>query len=194
MIERINIGAENVLYPSLTTIVGVDVNGHPNWITIAHVGILNHASGDIPGYLSIGLHRTHYSNKGIHDHQQFSINIPSQDMRVVTDYAGLVTGAKVSKAELFTIERGELAHAPMIRECPLSMELKLKDVLTLGHHEIFVGEIVNTFAQETCLTDEKPDLEKINPILFDMMKLDYWALGQRTGKPWRDGKNLKEKA
>ncbi|MEJ2058126.1 MAG: flavin reductase [Desulfofustis sp.] len=129
MIGRINIGAENVLYPSLTTIVGVDVNGHPNWITIAHVGILN-----------------------------------------------------------------QLAHAPMIRECPLSMELKLKDVLTLGHHEIFVGEIVNTFAQKTCLTDEKPDLEKINPILFDMMKLDYWALGQRTGKPWRDGKNLKEKA
>ena len=54
--KRINIGAANVLYPSLTTIVGVDVEARPNWITIAHVGILNHASGDIPGYLSIGLH------------------------------------------------------------------------------------------------------------------------------------------
>ena len=104
--KRINIGAANVLYPSLTTIVGVDVGEQPNWITIAHVGILNHASGDIPGYLSIGLHRTHYSNKGIHEHRQFSINIPSQNMREVTDYAGLVTGSKVSKADLFEIERG----------------------------------------------------------------------------------------
>ena len=137
--KRINLGAANVLYPSLTTIVGVDVGEQPNWITIAHVGILNHASGDIPGYLSIGLHRTHYSNQGIHEHRQFSINIPSQDMREVTDYAGLVTGSKVSKADLFEIERGELAHAPMIQECPLSMELNLKDVVVLGHHEIFVG-------------------------------------------------------
>lgn len=69
---------------------------------------------------------------------------------------------------------------------------KLKDLLVLGHHEIFVGEIVNTYVQGTCLTDEKPDLEKIDPILFDMMKLDYWALGRPTGKPWRDGKALKK--
>ena len=192
--KRINIGVANALYPSLTTIVGVDVGDQPNWITIAHVGILNHASGDIPGYLSIGLHRTHYSNKGIHEHRQFSINIPSQEMREVTDYAGLVTGSKVSKADLFEIERGELDHAPMIQECPVSMELTLKDVVVLGHHEIFVGEIVNTYVQEACLTDEKPDLEKIDPILFDMMKLDYWSLGQRSGKPWRDGKALKKKS
>ena len=192
--KRINIGAANVLYPSLTTIVGVDVGEQPNWITIAHVGILNHASGDIPGYLSIGLHRNHYSNRGIHEHRQFSINIPSQEMREVADYAGLITGSKVSKADLFEIERGELTHAPMIQECPLSMELKLKDVVVLGHHEIFVGEIVNTYVQESCLTHEKPDLEKIDPILFDMMKLDYWSLGQRTGKPWRDGKALKKKS
>lgn len=103
-------------------------------------------------------------------------------------------GRKVSKADLFEIERGELAHAPMIQQCPLSMELRLKEVIVLGHHEIFVGEIVNTYIQETCLTDEKPDLEKIDPILFDMMKLDYWSLGRRTGKPWRDGKALKKKS
>ena len=73
------------------------------------------------------------------------------------------------------------------------MELILKEILVLGHHEIFIGEIVATYVQERCLTDEKPDLAKIDPILFDMMKLDYWSLGQRTGKPWRDGQGLKKK-
>ncbi|MCG6931698.1 MAG: flavin reductase family protein [Desulfofustis sp.] len=191
--KRINLGPVNALYPSLTTIVGTEVDGKPNWITIAHVGILNHASGDIPQYLSIGLHRSHYSNKGIHGHGEFSINIPSQTMRAITDYAGLVSGSKVSKADLFEIERGELQHAPMILHCPLSMELRLKDTVILGHHEIFIGEIVNTYIHDTCLTDNKPDLEKIDPILFDMMKLDYWSLGKRTGKPWRDGQTLKVK-
>ena len=113
--KRTNLGPVNVPYPSLTTIVGTEVDGKPNWITIAHVGILNHASGDIPGYLSIGLHRSHYSNKGIHGHGEFSINIPSQNMREITDYAGLVSGSKVSKGELFEIERGELNPTSM--EC-----------------------------------------------------------------------------
>jgi flavin reductase (DIM6/NTAB) family NADH-FMN oxidoreductase RutF len=74
--KRVKRGAFNALYPSLTTIVGCEVNGTPNWITIAHVGTLNHASGDIAGYLSIGLHRSHYSNIGIREHREFSINVP----------------------------------------------------------------------------------------------------------------------
>ncbi|WP_136798989.1 flavin reductase family protein [Desulfosediminicola ganghwensis] len=190
--NRVNIDAKNGLYPSLTTIVGADVKGKPNWITIAHVGILNHAHGDVPQYLSIGLHSNHYSNIGINEHKEFSINIPSQKMLVATDYAGLVTGEKVDKSELFQVARGELAHAPMIADCPLSMELRLHDTVVLGPHEIFIGELVNTYIDETCLTGKKPDLKKIDPILFDFMAHEYWSIGERTGKPWRDGKALKK--
>ncbi|MBM1003160.1 MAG: flavin reductase family protein [Desulfofustis sp. PB-SRB1] len=191
--KRVKRGAFNALYPSLTTIVGCEVNGTPNWITIAHVGTLNHASGDIAGYLSIGLHRSHYSNIGIREHREFSINVPSQGMLEITDYAGLVSGSTVSKADLFEIERGELEHAPMIASCPVSMELTLYDTVLLGHHEIFIGEIIATYVDESCLTENKPDLATIDPILFDMMKMDYWSLGERTGKPWRDGKKLKNR-
>jgi flavin reductase (DIM6/NTAB) family NADH-FMN oxidoreductase RutF len=190
--KRTALGGKNVLYPSLTTIVGADVDGKPNWITIAHVGIINHASGDIPQYLSIGVHSSHYTNKGIREHGEFSINIPSQAMLAITDYVGLVSGEKVDKSTLFPVERGGLAHAPLIANCPLSMELKLHQTVTLGQHEIFIGELVNTFVDEACLTDGKPDVAKIDPLLFDFMKIDYWSIGQRTGKPWRDGKSLKK--
>lgn len=190
--KRIALGAKNGLYPSLTTLVGADVDGKPNWITVAHVGIMNHASGEIPQYLSIGLHATHFTNRGIREHKEFSINIPSQAMLEITDYAGLVTGEKVDKSGLFPVERGDLSHAPLIADCPLSMELKLAQTVTLGHHEIFIGEVVNTYAHEKCLTDGKPDLAKIDPLLFDFMKIDYWSIGERTGKPWRDGKALKK--
>jgi flavin reductase (DIM6/NTAB) family NADH-FMN oxidoreductase RutF len=186
------IGAKNALYPSLTTIVGADVDGKPNWITIAHVGILNHAYGEFPQYLSIGLHPSHYTNKGIHDHGEFSINIPSQAMLEITDYAGLVTGEKVDKSELFPVERGSLDHAPLIANCPVSMELKLSQTVIVGEHEVFIGELVSTYIDETCLTDGKPDLARIDPLLFDFMKIDYWSIGKRTGKPWRDGKVLKK--
>ena len=54
-----SIGPINALYPMPTTLVGVTVNGKPNFLAVAHVGILNHGS---PQYLSVGLAKFHYSN------------------------------------------------------------------------------------------------------------------------------------
>lgn len=119
------LGPVNALYPSLTTIVGTLVDGKPNWIAIAHVGILNHSS---PQLLSIGVGKSHYSNKGIFENKTFSINIPSTDMLVVTDYVGIVSGKNTDKSELFETFYGELKTAPMIAECPISMELRLNQV------------------------------------------------------------------
>lgn len=189
--KRIAIGPKNGLYPSLTTIVGAEPDGKPNWITVAHVGIMNHAAGEVPQYLSIGLNRSHYTNKGIHEYGEFSINIPSVKMMQVTDYTGMVSGSTTDKSRLFPITRGTLNHAPMIADVPLSMECRLVQVITLGHHEIFIGEVAETFVDESCLTDGKPDLKKIDPLLFDFMKIDYWSLGQRVGLPWREGKTYK---
>lgn len=189
--KRISIGPKNGLYPSLTTIVGAEPDNRPNWLTIAHVGIMNHATGDIPQYLSIGLNRSHYTTKGIREQGEFSINIPSVKMMQVTDYAGMVSGATTDKSELFPIARGTLKHAPMIANVPLSMECRLVQTVSLGHHEVFIGEVIDTFIDENCLTDGKPDLKKIDPLLFDFMMIDYWSLGQRVGRPWREGKGLK---
>lgn len=189
--ERVALGGKNALYPSLTTIVGAEVDGKPNWITVAHVGIMNHAYGEVPQYLSIGLHSSHYTNRGIHEHKEFSINIPSQSMLEITDLAGLVSGEKVDKSNLFPIERGSLIHAPLIANCPVSMELKLFQIVKLGQHEVFIGELVNTYVKEVCLTNGTPDLAQINPLLFDFMMIDYWSIGERTGKPWREGMLLK---
>lgn len=189
--KRLAIGTTNGLYPSLTTLVGADVDGRPNWITIAHVGIMNHASGEVPQYLSIGSNSSHFTNRGIREHGEFSINIPSKSMMAMTDYAGLVSGANVDKSELFEIERGKLSHAPMIANCPLSMELRVIQTLKLGHHEVFIGELVATYVDERCLTNGKPDLAKVDPLLFDFMQIGYWSIGERCGQPWREGKNMK---
>jgi flavin reductase (DIM6/NTAB) family NADH-FMN oxidoreductase RutF len=190
-VKRLHVGTTNGLYPSLTTLVGADVNDRPNWIAIAHVGIMNHATGEVPQYLSIGCNSSHFTNRGIREYGEFSINIPSQGMMAMTDYVGLVSGANVDKSEIFEIERGNLAHAPMIANCPLSMELRLAQTLTLGHHEVFIGELVATYVDERCLTNGKPDLAKINPLLFDFMQIGYWSIGERCGQPWREGKAVK---
>ena len=71
------------------------------------------------------------------------------------------------------------------------MELKLHDVLKLPTHDIFIGELVQTYADEGVMTDGKIDIAKVRPLLFDMASLKYWRLGPAVGKCWNAGKSLK---
>jgi flavin reductase (DIM6/NTAB) family NADH-FMN oxidoreductase RutF len=182
------IGPVNALYPMPTTLVGVTVNQKPNFLAVAHVGILNHGT---PQYLSIGLGKVHYSNAGIHANRTFSICLPSEDLMVKTDYCGLMTGKTTDKAALFDLFYGELKTAPMIRQCLVNMEMKLYDVIDFSTHDIFIGELVQTYADDTAMTDGKIDIAKLRPLLFDMASLHYWSLGQPLGRCWSAGKALK---
>jgi flavin reductase (DIM6/NTAB) family NADH-FMN oxidoreductase RutF len=184
------IGPVNALYPMPTTLVGVTVNKKPNFLTVAHVGILNHGT---PQYLSIGLGKAHYSNAGIIENRTFSICLPSEDLMVATDYCGIVSGKKIDKADLFDVFYGQLETAPMIRECPVNMELKLHDVLDYATHDIFIGELVQTFAADSVMSGGKIDIAKLRPLLFDMASVQYWRLGPAVGPCWKVGKALKRK-
>ena len=182
------IGPVNALYPMPTTLVGVTVNDKPNFLAVAHVGILNHGT---PQYLSIGLHKVHYSNAGNHENQTFSICLPSEDLMIKTDYCGIMTGKKTDKAALFDIFYGDLQSAPMIKNCLVNMELKLHDVLTLGKHEIFIGQLIQTYVDDNVMDNGKIDISKLRPLLFDMASKKYWSLGQSVGNCWNVGKSLK---
>jgi flavin reductase (DIM6/NTAB) family NADH-FMN oxidoreductase RutF len=184
-----SIGPVNALYPMPTTLVGALVDGKPNFLAVAHVGILNHA---IPQYLSIGLNKSHYTNGGIHENRTFSICMPSEDLMLETDFCGIMTGRKTDKAALFDVFYGELKTAPMIRQCAVNMEMKLYNVVDFPTHEIFIGELVNTYADESVISEGKVDIALLRPLLFDMASKRYWSLGSSLGKCWSVGKELKK--
>jgi flavin reductase (DIM6/NTAB) family NADH-FMN oxidoreductase RutF len=183
------IGSINALYPTPTVLVGSTVNKKPNFLTVAHIGILNHGT---PQYLSIGLSKSHYSNTGIHENRTFSICLPSEDLVIKTDYCGLMTGKKTDKAALFAVFYGRLENAPMVRECKVNMELKLHQVLDFSTHDIFVGELVQTWVAEDVMTNGKIDIAKLKPLLFDMNSVKYYSLGEAVGNCWNIGKSLKK--
>jgi flavin reductase (DIM6/NTAB) family NADH-FMN oxidoreductase RutF len=183
------IGSQNVLYPTPVTIVGALVNGKMNFLNVAHVGILNAGS---PHLISLGMGKAHHTNIGIRENKTFSVNILSQDRIIEADYVGLVTGSKVDKSEVFETFFGELKTAPLIQNCPLSMECSLFDTYELKTHDVFIGEIVATYADEAVLTDDKVDLAKVKPLLFDMSSMKYWSLGKPVGKCWNVGKQYRK--
>ena len=184
------LGKVNALYPSLTTVLGCKVNGKENYITIAHVGIMNHGT---PQYLSFGISKTHFSNQGIIENKAFSVNIPDRKLMVETDYVGIVTGKNTDKSIVFESFYGESENAPLIKNCPVSMECRLYKTLDFETHDIFIGEIVETYADESVLTDGKIDISKVDPLLFDMSSIKYWSLGEQAGSAWNAGKQMKKK-
>ena len=187
-----DLGAVNALYPSLTVMVGAIVDERPNFITIAHVGIMNHAT---PHYLSFSLGKAHHTNRGIHEHREFSVNLPSENLAVETDYVGLVSGKNTDKSTLFEIVYGELPHAPMIAACPVSMECRLERVVDFPTHDVFIGEIVKTHADPAVVTsDNKIDIAKVRPLLFDFGSVSYWSIGRPVGKSFNIGKSLKKES
>jgi flavin reductase (DIM6/NTAB) family NADH-FMN oxidoreductase RutF len=180
----------NVLYPTPTVIVGAMVDGKPNYITIAHIGIVNHAR---PYLISLSMGKPHYTNPGIKENKAFSVNIPSENLVVKTDYAGLVSGKKTDKSDLFEIFYGKLENVPMIKECPINMECRLYDTYDTPTHDLFIGEIVETYADESVLAEGKVDLAKLKPLLFDMSSVKYWSVGDVVAGCWSIGKQLKQK-
>jgi flavin reductase (DIM6/NTAB) family NADH-FMN oxidoreductase RutF len=182
----------NVLYPTPTTIVGAMVNGKPNFITIAHIGIVNHAK---PYLISLSMGKAHYTNTGIKENKAFSVNIPSENLVVETDYVGIVSGKKTDKSNVFEIFHGDVENAPMIKACPLNMECKLYDTYDTPTHDLFIGEIVETYADESVVSDGKVDIARVKPLLFDMssIKYKYWSLGDAVANCWNVGKKLKKK-
>jgi flavin reductase (DIM6/NTAB) family NADH-FMN oxidoreductase RutF len=167
-----------------TTLIGALVNGKPNYVTIAHVGIMDLTS------VSLGMNKSHYTNQGIKENKTFSINIPTTKMVKETDYCGLVSGKNEDKTAIFTTFYGTLETAPMIEQCAINMECQLVKTLDFPNHDIFIGRIAETYCDEHVQNDGVVDFGKVQPILFVMNDKTYWEIGTRIGKAWDIGKQL----
>jgi flavin reductase (DIM6/NTAB) family NADH-FMN oxidoreductase RutF len=181
---KVDLGAKNCLYPLPTVLVGALVYGKPNYVTIAHVGIME------PDAVSLGMNKIHYTNSGIKENKTFSVNVPSATMVKETDYCGLVSGKSRNKADLFQTFYGKLKTAPMIEQCNINMECELVKTVDFPNHDIFIGKVAATHCDQSVLTDGVVNLAKVQPILFAMNDRSYWSLGKKLANAWDIGKEL----
>ena len=182
--DKINLGATIPAYPMPVSLVGAHVDGKPNFLTVAWFSMVTYK----PPRIAIALGKGHYTNPGITENRSFSLCLPSEDMVEITDYCGIVSGKKSDKSQLFTLFYGELPTAPMIKECPLSMECRLVDIVATGLNEIFIGEIAGVYTEERFLTDGHLDFGKMKPLILSQPDTSYWGLGRPVARAWSAGK------
>ena len=142
------------LYPMTVVLIGANVNGKANFMPIAWTCIVDNK----PPSILISASKTHYTNKGIIKNDSFSVNTPSEEMIIKTDYCGLKSGKEIDKSDIFDIFYGELKTAPLIMEAPLNLECKLDKHIEYKTHDIFIGEIVQAYAEEEYLTGVIPNI------------------------------------
>jgi len=184
--SKILMGPQTLIYPMPTILVGANVDDKPNFMTVAWCGIAN---GE-PPMISVAIRHQRYTLRGIRQNLTFSVNVPSTDLVRETDYCGLVSGAKVNKVEAcrFKVFYGKLNSAPLIEQCPVNLECKVVHILDLGSHSLIVGRVEETHVSESCLTDGKPDVNKIRPFIFTTEPASqYQAFGEVIAKAFSIG-------
>jgi flavin reductase (DIM6/NTAB) family NADH-FMN oxidoreductase RutF len=189
--KKKKLGKINLIYPSLPVLVGSNVNGKPNYITIGMVGWLCYDT------VSVSVARRQYSNAGIKENGTFSVNQPTVSMVKKLDYCGLYSGRKVDKSALFKNFYGKLKTTPMIEECPVNVECSVIQTIERPVHTVFIGEVNETYIDEKYMAKGLPDASKIDPILLSPAKGrtkfsgHYWKLGEYLAQAWKVGKELK---
>ncbi len=167
------------LFPVPTVMVTcADADGKPNIITLAWVGTVCSE----PPHLTIAIRPSRHSHSVVKDAGEFVVNIPSEKLLEQTDLCGTVSGRDVDKFQEagFTAAPATQVKVPLIAECPVNIECRVKEVLSLGTHDVFVAEVLATHVDDDCLTDKgRIDVDKVRPIAY--AQHEYWSLGERIG-------------
>ena len=118
-----------------------DENNKPNIITIGWVGTICSE----PPMVSISVRPSRHSYKIIKESGEFVINIPSKKLAKETDLCGVISGCKYDKFHEsgLTPSKSNIVKAPIIAECPINLECKVKQEIPLGSHNMFIAEIVS---------------------------------------------------
>ncbi len=188
--DKIQMGPQLVLGTRPVFLVGANVDDRPNFMTVGACGVANLE----PPMISVALRHERYTLKGIRQNMTFSVNVPSTDLIKETDYCGLVSGSDVNKVETckFKVFYGKLDSAPLVEQYPVNMECSVMHILRLESHSLVVGRIEETHVLEACLTNGRPDVNKIKAFISTAEpERRYLALGQIIAESHSIGRGLK---
>jgi flavin reductase (DIM6/NTAB) family NADH-FMN oxidoreductase RutF len=187
-----SVGPKTIIYPTPALVVATyDKNGKANAMTAAWGGICC----STPPCVAIALLSSRYTYEAIVAKKCFTINIAAEAQVQSVDYFGMATGRSVDKfaAAGLTPVKSTLIDAPYIEEYPLILECRLRQILEIGSHTQFIGEILDVKAEESVLAEGGlPDIEKVLPVCFSPTKMSYFGIGKKLGKAYSIGKELQK--
>lgn len=169
----------NMLYPLPVVMVSVaDKCGRNNILTVAWAGTIC----TNPAMVSISVRPERYSYSILKETGEFVLNLTTKDLVYATDYCGVKSGRDVDKFKEMNLTAlaASKVSAPLIAQSPVNIECKVRDVLALGSHDMFIADVVAVHADEKYMDEKgKFHLEKAEPIVYSHGT--YFACGDALG-------------
>ena len=147
-----------------------------NVFTVGWTGTINTK----PPMLYISIRPERLSYEYIKESMEFVVNLPSSDLVKKVDYCGVRSGKKNDKiAEMgFTLKESQKVSAPYIDECPVNIECKVKNIIPLGTHDMFIAEVVASHVNEDLL-DENGKIHFENANMMSYCHGEYFPLAKK---------------
>ncbi len=171
--------AFTALYPLPVVLVTCgDYMGENNAITVAWVGTV----ASEPPMIAIGVRPTRYSFGLLQRYGDFVVNLPRANQVDILNYCGTISGRTTDKFKEagITPARADNVRAPIIAEFPVNIECKVKNRISVGSHDLFLGEVVSVHVDSDILVDGKIDPSKMDPVVY--FNGQYFQLGDAIGK------------
>ena len=115
---------------------------------------------------------------------EFVLNLTTEDMAFATDWCGVRSGRDYNKFEEMHLTPGKASfvNAPIVEESPLSIECRVKEIISLGSHDMFIADVLNVKADEQYLDKESGrwNLADSHPLVY--LHGGYFGLGKKIGK------------
>ncbi|MDE6776691.1 MAG: flavin reductase family protein [Oscillospiraceae bacterium] len=167
-----------LLAPVPPALVTCGTMENPNVFTVAWTGIVcTH-----PPMTYISIRPTRYSYGIIKKSKEFVINLPTSSMSKITDFCGMKSGAKINKIKHCGLEisSASIVKAPVLAQCPVSLECQVVEMKHLGTHDMFLANILAVQVEEKYLNSKgKLNLQQAGLLAY--AHGEYFALGRKCG-------------
>lgn len=168
-----------MLYPVPAVMVTCKDESIDNIITIAWAGTVC----TDPAMVSISMRKSRYSYEIIKKTKEFIINLPGKELAFAVDFSGVRSGKNIDKFKHLNLTKklGNKVNVNMIEECPVNIECKLKEIVQLGSHDMFLAEVLAVNVDENLLDKtNKLNLDKGNLMCYSHG--EYFSLSKPLGR------------
>lgn len=171
--------AGTMLNPVPAVLVSCGNADRNNLFTVAWTGTI---CSD-PAMLSISVRPCRYSYGLIKESMEFTVNLTTADMARATDYCGVRSGRDQDKWAACSLTRapGVAVACPCVAESPVSIECRVRDIMHLGTHDLFIAEVLDVLADDAYIDPATGalDMGRLEMLVYCHGK--YYAMGRNIG-------------
>ena len=171
--------AGTFIYPLPAVMVSSGNMEESNIMTVAWTGIIN----TNPAMCYISVRPERYSYNLIKENGEFVINLSNESLAYATDWCGVRSGAQYDKFKemKLTKEKAKFVNCPIIKESPVAIECRVKEIKELGSHHMIIADVLSIDADKKYIDENGAfDISKCDLIAYSNGK--YYTMGRKIGK------------